>query len=392
MAPTPDPIVTASGDYGQAVRNLDALVAAYQARLEKRTEPANLTSLARTLHQRAKLTASWDDYRNADALFDRAGPSLDRAAFNLSLHRLARVEMDVDRAAVGAIIPAATAARIEGLRGAVALQRGLYADARGHFEAAHEGAPSHATAFQLAVLARQHGDFADADRRLAEILRPLPARSRVTAFYHLQRGLLDLDQGEWEAAAAHYHEADAAFRGWWLVAERQAEILVLQGKAAAAEPIYRRVVAQTRDPALIAAHADCLTALGHDSEATKRRSEASEGFAGRTREYPEAVGGQAIAFYLAWGPSPEALGLARANYALRPGGEAATLLIDALLANGAPEEAAAIADKTLATAYRSAALHAAASRAFEAVSKTGQAAKHRRTALLINPHAFDEED
>jgi tetratricopeptide (TPR) repeat protein len=93
--------------------------------------------------KRARLTGSFDDYASAGAAYDRAfavadpgfGPHLERASYNLTVHRLDRVEPDlarIDRYAVP--VDAATRSSILGMRGDLLFYRGRYGEALALYE------------------------------------------------------------------------------------------------------------------------------------------------------------------------------------------------------------------------------------------------------------------
>lgn len=377
-------------DYLGAVATLDAAIRFHEAAGEAGAHPLRL---AEALMDRARLTGHLDDTSRAGALLDAAlsGPprtaahSLARASLHATLHRLDEVEADLRVALSGAVVQPETRMAAAGLRGDIALQRGQYDEARAQYEAAAHIRRSHGNVLRLANLAWKTGDRDAAESLVTEALSHLPARGRNAAFYHLQRGLLDLDRGRVADAEAHYRAADAAFGGWWLIQEHLAEAMVLQGRAADALPLYRAAVEATGDPELIDALADTLTDLGGAQEATALRARADARFDALLRDFPEAAWGHALEHLIAHGSADRALELARRNVALRPGGEARVLLARALLRSGEADEAAREVDAVLATPFRSGALHAAASTAYAAAGRKEEAAVQRAAALAWSP-------
>ena len=383
-------------DYERALKKLAAEMDFYQKRLKTDAPSAlNTTQLAMTYVHRAQLTGDIEDYDTAGKLLEQAfklapanaGPYMERSGLHLSLHRMKAAQADLDSAAKGVILLPKKKQAIALGRGDIALQYGDYAAVTKHFAEAQSLGDTHAVVFRRAVIAKQGADFDAAHKLLAGVIKKLPKMSQVTAFYHLQRGLLDLERGAYSAAESHYRAADAAFTGWWLIGEHLAEILVLLDRKKEAEPIYRQVVEQTGDPELLDALADLLAETGREADAKPLRARARAGFEAMLKSHPEAAYGHAVEHFLAYGPADRALELANANYAMRSGPEAAVVLARAHLQAKAPMRAGALIEKALATPFRSVDLHLAAAEAFAALSDTTKAATHAAAARAINPHA-----
>lgn len=73
---------------------------------------------------------------------------------------------------------------------------------------------------------------------------------RSFAWIQLQRGMLDLDRGSFQAAANHYDTAERAYPGYWMVEEHQAGLLAQKGDYQAAAELYARLVERVRKPEL----------------------------------------------------------------------------------------------------------------------------------------------
>lgn len=385
--------------YDKALAKYSAQVAFYERKIASGDSgPHSLEKLASALMARAGLTGSLDDYAAADkalasAFGDDVSPAsthLARARLNISLHRLARVPPDLAAAGAGAVVRASTRTAISGMRGDLAMQLGRYEEALTEYRAALAGDANPTNRFRVAAHELATGGQEAADEQLGAIIRTLPRTGQVPAFYHLQRGLIDLEAGAYADALEHYDAADQAFGGWWLVQEHRAEILSLTGRQQEALSIYEAVVAQTADPELMDALADTLEALARPEEAARHRAAAAERFAAMLGRFPEAAYGHALEHRLAHGTAAQALELAKANHALRPNGEATVLLARALLKSGKPAEAARLLETLLQeTPYRSADLHTAAHEAYTGLGNTEAAASHRTRALALNPRALD---
>lgn len=376
-------------------------VAAVDQRLAVHADRADATHqglAASLLLARARLTGSYEDYARAESHLERAfaasvsggGSFLTRAALNYSLHRLDRVEADLDAAAGAVLVDKPTQAAIALARGKLRLHQGRYDEARALVQEALDlrPVPQPSATATLALIFWRTGALEDADGLYAEALSVLPQEpSEAMAWLHLQRGLLDLDRGRYAEALRHYEDAGSVLSGWYLVDEHVAEIYALTGRTAEARAIYERVAEQTGSPEFFDALAELTAGSGGDAAPWIARARAA--YEGQLQRFPEAATGHALGHYLEFGPPERALELAEANVKVRPYGGAATSLIEARLAAGRAQDAAELADATLRTAWRSADLHAAAAAAYDAVGRSEDAVEQRTLALAINPHALD---
>jgi hypothetical protein len=353
---------------------------------------------AQLLLSRARLTGSYDDYARAEDHVNRAfaasaaggGSYLTRASLNYSLHRLDRVEADLDAAAGAVLVDKPTQAAIALARGKLRLHQGRYAEARTLVQTAIDlrPVPQPTALATLGLIYWRTGAFDDADALYADALEGVSRKpSEARAWLHLQRGLLDLDRGRYDDALVHYEAAGAVLSGWYLVDEHIAEVYVLTGRSKEARPIYARVAEETKSPEFY----DALAALDASNEDASQAwvALAREAYEAQLKRFPEAAYGHALGHYQEFGPPERALELAEANVKVRPYGAAATSLIEARLAAGKAQDAADLADATLRTTWKSADLHAAAADAFDAVQRADDAAAQRDLAKAINPHVFD---
>ncbi len=361
----------------------------------------------------AQLTGDLENYNAAieavDAAFERAaagaGPHVTAATVYFSVHRLEAMEQPLD-AAEGVIPNGSTPTpAIRALEGDLALQRLEFAEAERLYERSEALDPTANSSFRRAMLAWQQADFETTDALLAEAQERIPgAQPRLRAYFHLQRGILDLDQGRYAEADAHYAQADAVFDGWWLVEEHRAEIAAIEGRLQDAAAVYEEVVAATGSGELHDAYADVLSELGEDAAAREHRALAEAQFRADLAELPEASFGHALPFFLAQAESlhdaEEALALGRQNFALRPNGEAHVLLARALAKtaffsgdSGPREEAQSLIEAVLGTQFRNAEALAVGSVFAEAAGDLGIAEARMAQALAMNPDiAGDVED
>ncbi|NVB36698.1 hypothetical protein G6O69_02565 [Pseudenhygromyxa sp. WMMC2535] len=385
--------------YRDALADLDWEIAAAEARAEANPRTWLVLEKVAGLHlQRARLSGSYDDYAAAeDALtraFERAaegsGPLLTRAALNFSLHRLDRVEADLDIVAKRPVLGDPTRARIESMRGAVDFERGDYEAALAHFEAV-EGLDETGTVLaQRAQWYWRHGDIEQAEALYRRAGSHYPEDAlEPRAWTELQLGIIDLERGRYEDAFEHCRAGAGILGGWWLLEEHIAEIAGLLGHREQSLALYAEIIARTGKGEFMDARAALLRedpSEAAQAEADALIERAGQTFAAELERYPEASYGHALGHYLEFGPADRALELAEANHRLRPGVPAKIALAEARLASEDPEGARAVIDEALATGWSSAALSWTAAEVYAALEDEARAAKLRAQAKAINPH------
>lgn len=380
--------------YEASVAQLDKEVASLRARAEAMPHSWFALELAAQKHlDRARLTGNYQDYADAEALLEQAfeisgdgGPRMTRARLNYSLHRFDFIGADLSVLENRILLSNVQQANIVGLKADVAFYQGNYQDALEGYHEALALTRNSTNLFRLAVYHWYTGDFELAEQFLDEANTEANNLSpRLTAFFHLHRGLFDLDRGRYDEALAHYEAADAAFGGWWLIAEHIAEIYVLQGKTKKAKAIYEDVITKTGNPEFMNALAGISDS---EEEASNWTKQARTTYERQLNQFPEASYRHALGHYLESGDAnAKALDLAIANYKLRPYGESETLLAQAYLQNGQVNEAKALIETTLASVWESAELHATAALIFEASGDLDRAELERSAAQAINPDA-----
>lgn len=392
------PQLDAPTDYSRALLELNRQLRAAERSAERYPgQWLRIERVAGFYLARARLTGDHDDYLRAQRILDEAftlapegaGPLLSRAHLNFTLHRVAAVEPDLARAEQAVIVRRTTHAEIAGLRGDVAFHSGRFEEAERLHRGAEEMHPTSATAFRVAYDLWQTGRFEQAERWLGTAESRVIGDGQERAWMELQRGLLDLDRGQLDEALGHYRRADRLFAGWWLVEEHIAEIHALRGEHDEAERRYRDLIERTNNPEFMDALAGVLEARGRAEEARALVARATTIYEHQLEVLPEASYGHALEHFLEHGTAARALDLARANHALRPGGEATVRLAQALYRSGELGEARTRIDALLATPYRTAALHATAARVFEA-SVPARSAAQARLARAIDPGAIDD--
>jgi tetratricopeptide (TPR) repeat protein len=349
--------------YAEAIEDADAEIAAATAEVAAfpdqwlRHETLALHHLAR-----AQLSGSYDDYAAADAALNTAfklappgaGPHMVRARLDFAMHRLAGSDRALAAIEAYAVPPVpGEQAEIDAMRGDIRFYQGRMAESLALYDRADRAAPG-VSLFRRAIHAARTGGVDRADALFGRVIATTPgASSQLRAYLELQRGILDLDRRRLDDAMAHFRAADGFFPGHWLIEEHIAEVLTLQGDDAAAEPIYRAIVARTGHPEFIDALAAIAERRGDTGAAQQLHATAGAGWARRLQQFPEAAYGHAIDHCVAIHDAACELRLAEANYRARPFGEAAIALAHAYLANGRTADARALIDRTRATSWRS---------------------------------------
>ncbi len=303
-----------------------------------------LEGLAGLYQERARLTGSLDDLMRADQLVDEAfalaapgaGPFLQRAALDFSLHRFDRVEDSLAKAEQKVILSPSERAAIRGLRADLMLQFGEPEASLRHLG---RTPPVDRDVSWLTIAAEAEGDFVELSRlaTFAWSVGQLEAAERFLvkaadgyhgprawpqAWIHLHRGLLDLDRGRWDEALSHYEDASAELSGWWLVDEHVAEIYRLQGRTAEAKAIYLDVVERTGHPEFLDALAELAADEGRTADFEMWASRADRLYENQLVSTPEAAWGHAFDHYFEVRRDHErALQLAKMDYRLRPNAE-----------------------------------------------------------------------
>lgn len=365
------PAAAAASGWSTELARLDADLDATLSRFRDTGSWLDADRAAGQLRTRARLSGDLDDYDHAQAVLDDgfavapdgAGPMLTQAALHLSLHRVDAADESLAVVDGWPFHTPDVAATTADLRADRDLDRGDLSGAERHWLDVEGTRRSVTSAATLGRIAWLRGDFDVADAWYLDALsRYHGAAAEPVAWVHLQRGLIDLDQGDPAAALIHYRHADAALSGYWLVEEHIAEALWGVGELDAAEALYRDVVARTGAPELQGALGELLLERGQVAEGEALIDAATAGFAVYQDRYPEAAAGHALAHALAWADDPEGtLALAEANAGPRPNGEALALLSEARLAVGDRDGAHQAALDGLATGTRSAGLFLAAS-------------------------------
>lgn len=378
---SPPPLVAEGDGFDQELTRLDEQIAALALRVEASpTSWALRGQVAGLYRHRARLSGDWTDYQRAEDELarafadapDGAGPHLEQAGLDLTLHRLSRVEGSLARAEQRLLHGSDRQAAVATLRGEVAMLRDGYDAAGQLFDAALVADSNAGVAADQARLAWITGDFDTAHAlydQAEAAYHGVSAEPR--AWFHLQRGLMDLDRGRYADALAHYRDADAILPGYWLVHEHIAEALMELGREDEAARIYE-LVARDGFPDLQDTYAELLREQGDEERAAELLSAAGATWEQRLADFPDAAYGHAIGHYLITDPS-RAVELATLQLDEQPSAAARTALAEALLAAGRVDEARAPIEAALATRWQHLDTYLTAAEVYEAL---GEEARH----------------
>lgn len=388
-----------AGSYSDTLAQTDLAIANAEAQVAAADGQWLLHEIvARHYIERARLSGDYGDYVAADASLKQAfavaapgtGPHLVRAQLDFRMHRLADAERQLTLIEGYAIpSPPDERAEILAMRGDIAFYRGDLQTALRLYEEADGIAPGTAT-FRRAIHAMKTGDFERAGNSFDQTEREarLPP-AQLRSFIGLQRGLLDLERGNWSSAESWFRKADRTFPGYWLTQAHLVQMWALRGKIEEAEQGYRKIIARSQQPEVM----DALAALYRnqgDAAASQEWAERSRAiWAERLQQVPEAAYGHALEHELVLGNPATALELARKNMAARPYGSSATLLGWSLLASNRPADARDVLERLGRTPWRSAQQYVALSQAYAMLGDSDRSNAARDAALAINPRAFD---
>ncbi len=305
-----------------------------------------------------------------------------RAEANSSLHRFAEARADA-RAAHAQHPDDASRAMLADL----AWNAGEYDDATREIRELAQKTPSFGHLVRLAQLELDLGNvpaakaaFARAETRIRDV-SPVPI-----AWLNVQRGLLGLHTGDFEAARVFYAEAVARLPSYPMAVEHLAEIEALLGDRAGAIARYRHVLQLTDDPELVGALAELLRETDQAAEAGALVERARKAYHERLKAFPEAMYWHAAGFFAGEGADPKkALALLRKNAVLRPTATSLAALADAERAVGNLDDASRTIDKALATPVARAEIFWIGARIRLAQREPEKAAALEARAKLLNP-------
>jgi tetratricopeptide (TPR) repeat protein len=386
--------------YERAVADLDRTIVATLDRAQAQPTSWTIRGEAAELYRsRARLSGDWSDYAKSQQQLDLAfattpegaGPFLAQASLDMTLHRLSALPSSLEQAERTVNLDDNSLASILMLRAQSDMLTDGYVVASERISTAmdlHATVGGHSNAARLAWVT---GDFdtAHAEYDAAEGMY-FGLSDEPHAWFHLQRGLMDLDRGRYDDALAHYLDADAALPGYWLVHEHIAEALWAIGDIQAADTLYADVVTRTGAPDLQDTYAEFLLERGQEEAASQLLTTADASWEARIAAFPDAAYGHAVSHYLLTDPERAVL-LAEAQLVEQPSAAARTTLASALFGVSRVAEARAVVDLALATEWRHADTFDLASQIYAANGDTPGATALCQQARAINPTSECED-
>jgi len=359
--------------------------------LQLPVDRAKITKLAYLQYQRASLSGNLAELAVADSTLDHAIEHLGRdgdlyflkANIHFKLHRLADVERDLEASA-----DLLQSAPGRALKADLDFQQGRYDTARSEYEALIEEERTWDTLSRLAYFNFKLGDFETADRLYDEAVDELTAKEmRHYAWVELQRGVVDLTQGNYEKTREHYQLAERAYSGHWMVEEHLAELLGAEGKNDEAEAMYQRVVARVPRPDFEQALGELYLSMGKTAEANDCLQKAESAFLesaqrGEVHYYHHLADLYADVFE----NGAEAVKWAQKDLELRRNFSTLAALAWSYYRAGEFSNALETMNESLASGVKDARLFYQAGMIHKALSPNGKADSYLRMAAAINPN------
>lgn len=379
-------------DYEIELGQIDKEICELEQKIDAGQGDAGTTtrSLYRTFH-RASLTGSLAEFEVTEAAINNAlrriGPWPDlcllKANLDFKFHRLANAKRDL------AMAPGLVDS-IQGqqLNADINFQEGRYLDAKSGYERAIEDSRTWDNLVRLAYFKAKMGDETRAEQLYAEAEEEISAKEmRSYAWVELQRGLLDLSHGRYAETRAHYHRADEAYSGYWLIDEHMAELLAAQGKFAEAITLYEEVFRRVPKADLQQAIGELYTLMGKPDQAQLWLDRA-------LASYGESVERGDVHYYHHLADfyadvrknGTEAVRWARKDYELRQNFAAEGALAWAFYRNGQFAEALDLIEKALSSGVRDARLLYHAAMIQLAAGHSAASKQLLEEAAEINPH------
>jgi tetratricopeptide (TPR) repeat protein len=354
-------------------------------------DSVKVSKLAYLTYQRASLTGNLDALSTSDSILDYAienrGPDGDlyflKANIHFKLHRLDDVKRDLESGRDLLKSPPGRA-----LKGDLDFQQGNYEAARREYQSLIDEDATWDDLVRLAYFNFKLGQRDEADRLYDRAVDEITAKEmRHYAWVELQRGVVDLSQGEYSKAWDHYERAERAYSGHWLVEEHKAELLGAMGRGEEAAIAYQNVIARVPRPDFQQALGELYLSMDQIDEAEEWFDKAATGFL-ESAERGEVHYYHHLADFYAdvREDGPEAVKWARKDLELRRNFSTLAALAWALYRAGEFSEALELMSEALASGVQDARLFHQAGVIHQACSPNGKADWYLRTAAELNPH------
>ena len=350
-----------------------------------------ITKLAYLQYQHASLTGNLDGLYVAEKTLDHAIQHLGRdgdlyflkANIHFKVHRLDDVDHDLNASTDLLESPQGRA-----LKADLDFQQGRYEAASSGYQALIDEERTWDTLARLAYINFKMGDFEGADRLYDEAVDELTAKEmRHYGWVELQRGVVDLSQGNYEKAREHYQRAERAYSGHWMVQEHVAELLAAEGKTDEAEALYQRVIERVPRPDFQQTLGELYLSVGKTEAANGYLKSAESAFLesaqrGEVHYYHHLADLYADVFE----NGAEAVKWAQKDLELRRNFATLAAMSWALYRTGEFSKALELLNESLASGVKDARLFHQAGIIHKAISPNGKADSYLQMAAAINPH------
>lgn len=379
-------------DFDNELERIDRGIAELEDNaLELPIDRVKITKLAYLQYQHASLTGNLDGLSVAEKTLDHAIQHLGRdgdlyflkANIHFKVHRLDDVDQDLN-----ASTDLFESSQGRALKADLDFQQGRYDAAKDQYQALIDEERTWDTLARLAYFNFKMGDFAGADRLYDEAVDELTAKEmRHYGWVELQRGVVDLTQGNYEKAREHYQRAERAYSGHWMVQEHVAELLAAEGKTDEAEALYQRVIERVPRPDFQQALGELYLSLGKTAEANDYLRRAETAFLesaqrGEVHYYHHLADLYADVFE----DGAEAIKWAQKDLELRRNFATLAAMSWAFYRAGEFSKALELMNESLASGVQDARLFHQAGIIHRSLSPNGKADSYLQMAAAINPH------
>ena len=353
-------------------------------------EPARATQYVYYLYQTASIAGNLVQLSTVERAIDHALPLLAnpgdlyllKANVAFKLHKLAEVE-----AALVAVPSVYDSNEGRLIRADLNFQHGKYREAKTGYLEVLRAERSWGALARLAYFHGKMGDVAGADRLYEEAEDQLTAKEmRSYAWLEVQWGFLAFAHGRYGEAQSRYARAEAAYPGYWLVAEHAAELMAAEGKYREAIEIFESINLTTDRP-------DLQQAIGELYEIADDAARARSWHRKALTGYLESAQGGEVHYYhhLADYYSDvamdgnQAVRWAQADLQLRENFSTQAALAWALYRNGQLDEACDWIGRALASGVVDAHLYSRAAKIHASAGNTDGGRSYMEHATRLNP-------
>ncbi len=322
--------------------------------------------LAQAYVDRGRASGDYRDYQRAEDALSRsfelappgAGPFLRRAVLDATMHRIARLEVDLTALDSVVLMSRGDRETMGSLRADAAFYSGRYDEARTLYAAQLAQARGVASLVAMAQLEWRTGRF-DAAAPLLDEAVALDEEDAMRAWALSARAMMERDRGQLEAAITAIRASRALAPESAHLDEIFAELLEARGNDAAALERYQSIAARTESPQAMDGAARILGARGDTIAEGELVTAARQMYEAQIALFPEAAYGHAIDHWLRLEDDIDrTVEIAEGNALARPFGEARTKLAMAYVLAGRMDDAARELDETIESGWSSADTHA----------------------------------